>query len=81
MLDHINDAQYAAMYYNHRDDPGCSNSNSEVDRLSAENGELKAKVAKLDESAKSLEQQGDKAGPGVHTPRRCRGRIGGGNCR
>jgi len=64
MLDHIYDAQYAAMYYNHRDDPGMRQFRSELDRLSAENSELKAKVAKLDESAKSLEQQGVKPDPG-----------------
>ncbi len=63
MLDHINDAQYAAMYYNHRDDPGMQQFKQEVDRLSAENGELKAKVAKLDESVKSMEQQGVKPDP------------------
>ena len=63
MLDHIYDAQYAAMYYNHRDDPGMRQFRSELDRLSAENAELKAKVAKLDESAKSLEQQGAKPDP------------------
>jgi hypothetical protein len=35
----------------------------EVDRLSADNAELKAKVVQLDESAKSLEQQGAKPDP------------------
>jgi hypothetical protein len=63
MLDHVYDAQYAAMYYNHRDDPGMQQFRSELDRLSAENAELKDKVAKLDESAKSLEQQGVKPDP------------------
>jgi hypothetical protein len=63
MLDHINDAQYAAMYYNHKDDPGMKQFRSELDRLSAENADLKAKVAKLDESSKSLEQQGVKPDP------------------
>jgi hypothetical protein len=63
MLDHINDAQYASMYYHHRDDPGMQQFKKEVDRLSAENAELKAKVAKLDESTKSLEQQGVKQDP------------------
>ena len=63
MLDHINDAQYAAMYYHHRDDPGMQQFRTEADRLSAENAELKAKVAKLDEAAKLLEQQGVKQDP------------------
>jgi hypothetical protein len=63
MLDHINDAQYAAMYYNHRDDPGMQQFRKELDRLSQENEDLKAKVAKLDDSAKSLEQQGVKPDP------------------
>jgi hypothetical protein len=63
MLDHINNAQYAEMYYHHRDDPGMQQFRQEVDRLSAENADLKAKVAKLDESTKSLEQQGVKQDP------------------
>jgi hypothetical protein len=63
MLDHINDAQYAAMYYNHMDDPGMQQFRQEVGRLSAENAELKDKVAKLDESAKSLREQGVKPDP------------------
>ncbi len=63
MLDHIENAQYAAMYYNHRDDPGMQQFRNEIDRLSAENTDLKSKVAKLDESAKSLEQQGVKPDP------------------
>jgi hypothetical protein len=63
MLDHIYDAQYAAMYYDHRDDPGMKQFRKEIERLSAENAELKAKVAKLDESAKLLEQQGVKPDP------------------
>jgi hypothetical protein len=63
MLDHINDAQYAAMYYHHRDDPGMQQFRKEVDRLSTENAELKSKVAKLDESAKSMEQGGVKPDP------------------
>ena len=63
MLDHINDAQYAAMYYNHQDDPGMQQFKKEAERISAENAELKAKVAKLDESVKSLEQQGVKPDP------------------
>lgn len=63
MLDHIQDQQYAAMYYNHRDDPGMQQFRSELDRLSTENADLKAKVNQLDQSAKSLEQQGVKADP------------------
>ncbi len=42
MLDHIHDAQYAAMYYNHQDDPGMQQFRKEVDRLSTENAELKS---------------------------------------
>ncbi len=63
MLDHIHDAQYAAMYYNHMDDPGMQQFRAEVGRLSAENDELKSKVAALDESAKSLREQGVKPDP------------------
>jgi len=63
MLDHIQDQQYAAMYYNHRDDPGMQQFRKELDRLSTENAELKDKVNKLDESAKSLEQRGLKPDP------------------
>lgn len=63
MLDHINDAQYAAMYYDHRNDPGMQQFRSEVQRLSAENADLKAKLAKLDDSANSLQQQGVKPDP------------------
>jgi hypothetical protein len=63
MLDHIYEAQYAAMYYNHRDDPGMQQFRNEVQRLSAENADLKAKLAKMDESSKALEQQGVKKDP------------------
>ena len=63
MLDHIHDQQYAAMYYNHRDDPGMQQFRKEVDRLSAENADLKEKVKKLDESTKTFEQQGVKPDP------------------
>lgn len=65
MLDHINEAQYAAMYYNHRDDPGMQQFKKEAERLSAENADLKAKLAKLDESSKSLEQSGVKPDPSI----------------
>jgi hypothetical protein len=68
MLDHINEAQYAAMYYNHRDDPGMQQFKKEAERLSAENADLKAKVAQLDESVKSLEQQGVKQYPSYMPP-------------
>jgi hypothetical protein len=68
MLDHINEAQYAAMYYNQTNDPGMQQFRTELDRLSAENAELKSKVAKLDESAKSLEQQGVKPDPSYVPP-------------
>jgi hypothetical protein len=68
MLDHINDAQYAAMYYNHRDDPGMQQFRKELDRLSTENADLKSKVAKLDESSKALEQQGVKPDPSYVPP-------------
>ncbi len=63
MLDHINEAQYAAMYYHHQNDPGMQQFRGEVERLSAENADLKAKVAKLDQSSRSLEQQGVKKDP------------------
>lgn len=63
MLDHISERQYAEMYYHHRDDPGMQQFRKEVDRLSAENAELKEKVKNLDESTMSLEQQGVKVNP------------------
>jgi hypothetical protein len=68
MLDHINDRQYAEMYYHHRDDPGMQQFRTELDRLSAENAELKNKVKQLDESSKSLEQQGVKVDPAYVPP-------------
>ena len=68
MLDHINEAQYANMYYHHRDDPGMLQFKKEAERLSAENADLKAKVAKMDESAKALEQQGVKQDPSYMPP-------------
>lgn len=63
MLDHIQDRQYAAMYYHHRDDPGMQQFRKEAERLSAENAELKEKLKKMDESAQSLEQQGVRPDP------------------
>jgi hypothetical protein len=63
MLDHIQDQQYAAMYYNHRDDPGMQQFRKEVDRLSAENADLKEKVKALDDSTRSFEQRGVKPDP------------------
>lgn len=63
MLDHIQEAQYAAMYYNHCDDPGMQQFRNEVQRLSAENADLKAKLARMDESSRALEQQGVKKDP------------------
>jgi len=68
MLDHINDRQYSEMYYHHRDDPGMQQFRKELDRMSAENAELKEKVKQLDESTKSLEQQGVKVDPSYVPP-------------
>lgn len=68
MLDHIHDQQYAAMYYNHRDDPGMREFRKEAERLSAENADLKEKLKKADESAKALEQQGVKPDPSYVPP-------------
>jgi len=63
MLDHIHEQQYAAMYYNHRDDPGMQQFRREAERLSTENADLKEKLRKADESAKAFEQQGVKPDP------------------
>lgn len=68
MLDHIQDRQYAQMYYHHRDDPGMQQFRKELDRLSSENTELKEKVKKLDESNKALEQEGVKIDPNYVAP-------------
>jgi hypothetical protein len=63
MLDHISDSQYRNFYYHHQDDPGVKQFRQELDKMAAENSELKAKVAKLDAETKELEAQGVKVDP------------------
>ncbi|MCG6551094.1 MAG: hypothetical protein L7F77_02105 [Candidatus Magnetominusculus sp. LBB02] len=57
MLDHASDRHYAAMYYNHQNDPDFIRWRQETERLSGENAELKTKLATLDKEVAGLKGQ------------------------
>lgn len=59
MVDHVNDDQYAKMYYNHSNDPAFQEWRKEAERLSADNAELKAKLAALDTKVGSMKDPKD----------------------
>lgn len=63
MLDHINDRQYALMYYNHQNDPGMQQFRSELNRLSQDNQDLKAKLANLEVQEAALKAENVKQDP------------------
>jgi hypothetical protein len=57
MLDSISNASHAAWFYNHQQDPGYVDWRREADRLSADNADLKQKLADLDQRTAALEGQ------------------------
>lgn len=57
MLDSVSNASHAAWFYNHSQDQGYQDWRREADRLSADDAELKAKLAALDERTQTLEGQ------------------------
>ena len=48
MLDRMNDDNYRRMYYNHQNDPAFQEWRMEANRLSADNAELRVKLAQMD---------------------------------
>lgn len=57
MLDSVSNASHAAWFYNHQQDPGYQDWRREADRLSADDAELKQKLANLDTRTQALEGQ------------------------
>ena len=57
MLDSVSNASHAAWFYNHQQDPGYQDWRREADRLSADDAELKQKLANLDARTQTLEGQ------------------------
>jgi hypothetical protein len=57
MLDSLSNAGHAAWFYNHSDDPGYQQWRQEANRLSADNADLRAKLADLDAQQKALAGQ------------------------
>ena len=57
MLDSISNASHAAWFYDHQQDPGYQDWRQEANRLSADDAELKQKLADLDARTQTLEGQ------------------------
>ena len=57
MLDSVSNASHAAWFYNHQQDPGYVDWRREADRLSADDADLKQKLADLDARTQTLEGQ------------------------
>jgi hypothetical protein len=57
MLDRMNDDNYRRMYYHHQNDPAFQEWRTEANRLSADNAELRAKLAQMDAQTAQLQGQ------------------------
>jgi hypothetical protein len=57
MLDSVSNASHAAWFYNHQQDPGYVDWRREADRLSADDADLKQKLADLDARTQTLQGQ------------------------
>ena len=57
MLDSVSNASHAAWFYDHQNDPGYQDWRREADRLSADDAQLKQKLADLDTRTQALEGQ------------------------
>jgi hypothetical protein len=55
MVDHIAEQQYAAMYYNHRNEAEFMQWRQEMDRLAMDNAEVKARLATMDQQVASMQ--------------------------
>ena len=55
MLDHINEQQYALMYYNHQNEDAMQQWRAELDQMAVDNGDLKAQLAAMDTKMASLQ--------------------------
>lgn len=55
MLDHMSNRNVAATAYNHSNDPGFQKWRQEVEAMSKDNADLKAKLAEMDKQMKSME--------------------------
>ncbi len=55
MLDHMSNKSVAATAYNHSNDPGFQKWRQEVEAMSKDNTDLKAKLAEMDKQIKSME--------------------------
>ena len=68
MLDHINDRQYANMYYNQQNNEDMKAWRREADRLARDNAELRAKLNNLDAETGKLKAQGAVIDPSYVPP-------------
>ena len=68
MLDHIQDQQYAMMYYSHRNDDDMRMWRQQAEREAQNNAELKMKLAAMDQRVRAMEQQGIQVDPGYVPP-------------
>jgi hypothetical protein len=66
MLDSISNASHAAWFYDHQQDPGYQDWRREADRLSADDAQLKQKLADLD--ARTAAMQGQPVDPNYMPP-------------
>jgi TRAP transporter TAXI family solute receptor len=55
MLDHMSNKNVAATAYNHSNDPGFQKWRQEVETMSKDNADLKAKLAEMDKQIKSMD--------------------------
>ncbi len=55
MLDHINEQQYALMYYNHQNEDAMQQWRAELDQMAVDNEDLKAQLAAMDTKMASLQ--------------------------
>lgn len=68
MMDHLNEAKYREMYYHQRNTPGMQEWRAEANKLSADNAEMKAKLALMDTQVNIMKKQGIKVDPSYTPP-------------
>ncbi len=63
MVDHVAEREYALMYYNHQNDEAFVQWRQQMDQMAADNAELRAKLATMDQQVVQLQSQGTPQDP------------------
>ncbi len=63
MVDHVAEREYALMYYNHQNDEAFVQWRQQMDQMAADNADLQAKLAAMDQQVAQLQSQGTPQDP------------------